>query len=71
MSDILPPADCTTMTEVRAGVDDVERLVSATTELVANVVDHAHLGGRPAPFRVRARLEGSGHLVVDVVGYYR
>lgn len=50
-----------------AGVDDVERLVSATTELVANVVDHAHLGGRPAPFRVRARLEGSGHLVVDVV----
>jgi len=29
MSDILPPADCTTMTEVRAGVDDVDRQVVA------------------------------------------
>jgi isochorismate pyruvate lyase len=29
MSDILPPADCTTMTEVRAGVDDVDRQLVA------------------------------------------
>ena len=29
MSEILDPADCTTMTEVRAGVDDVDRQVVA------------------------------------------
>ena len=27
MSDILPPADCTTMTEVRQGVDALDRLL--------------------------------------------
>ena len=29
MSDITDPADCTTMTQVRAGVDDVDRQVVA------------------------------------------
>lgn len=29
MTDILEPADCSTMTEVRAGVDDVDRHVVA------------------------------------------
>jgi isochorismate pyruvate lyase len=29
MSNIIDPADCTTMTEVRAGVDDVDRQVVA------------------------------------------
>ena len=32
MSDILPPTDCTAMTEVRAGVDDVDRRLVALIE---------------------------------------
>lgn len=55
------------LTRVGAGVQDLEILLSAATELVANSVDHAHLGGRPEPFRVRARLGGDGRVVLDVV----
>ena len=32
MSDILAPADCTTMTQVRAGVDDVDARIVALIE---------------------------------------
>ena len=41
MSDILPPADCTTMTEVRAGVDDVDRQIVALLERRFGYMDAA------------------------------
>ena len=41
MSDILPPADCTTMTEVRAGVDDVDRQVVALLQRRFGYMDAA------------------------------
>lgn len=46
--------------------DDVTTLLHTVTELAANVVDHAHLGGEARPFRLRARLEPTGQAVVEV-----
>jgi len=48
------------------GEDDVRVLLHAATELVANVVDHAYLGSVPGELRVRARLEPSGQVVLEV-----
>lgn len=42
--------------DFRPSADDVDALMHATTELVANVVDHAYLGRQPQPFGIRARL---------------
>ncbi|MEU7903358.1 SpoIIE family protein phosphatase [Actinoplanes sp. NPDC049118] len=53
--------------ELEPGAHDVDALVHATTELVANVVDHAYLGAQPQPFRIRARLERDGTVVLDVI----
>ena len=41
MSDILPPTDCTAMTEVRAGVDDVDRRLVALIERRFGYMDAA------------------------------
>ena len=41
MNDILPPADCATMTEVRAGVDEVDRQVVALLALRFGYMDAA------------------------------
>jgi isochorismate pyruvate lyase len=41
MSDILSPADCTTMTEVRAGVDAVDRQIVALLALRFGYMDAA------------------------------
>jgi isochorismate pyruvate lyase len=41
MSEILPPADCTTMTEVRIGVDDVDRQVVALLQRRFGYMDAA------------------------------
>ena len=54
MSDILPPADCTTMTEVRAGVDDVDRRLVA---LIARRFAYMDAAARIKPDRVAVRDE--------------
>lgn len=54
MSDILPPADCTTMTEVRAGVDDVDRQVVALLKRRFGYMDAA---ARIKPDRAAVRDE--------------
>ena len=54
MSDILPPADCTTMTEVRAGVDDVDRQVVA---LLARRFGYMDAAARIKPEREAVRDE--------------
>lgn len=41
MSQIIDPADCTTMTEVRAGVDDVDRQIVALIERRFGYMDAA------------------------------
>lgn len=41
MTDIRDPADCTTMTEVRAGVDDVDRRVIALLQRRFGYMDAA------------------------------
>ena len=41
MSDILPPTECTSMTEVRAGVDDVDRQVVALLQRRFGYMDAA------------------------------
>ena len=41
MSDILPPTDCTAMTEVRAGVDDVDARIVALIERRFGYMDAA------------------------------
>ena len=54
MSDILPPADCATMTEVRAGVDDVDRQIVALIERRFGYMDAA---ARIKPVREAVRDE--------------
>ncbi len=41
MTDIIAPADCSTMTEVRAGVDDVDRAIVALIERRFGYMDAA------------------------------
>ena len=54
MSDITDPADCTTMTQVRAGVDDVDRQVVA---LLARRFDFMDAAARIKPERAAVRDE--------------
>ena len=54
MSDILPPADCTTMTEVRAGVDDIDRNLVA---LIARRFAYMDAAARIKPDRAAVRDE--------------
>ena len=54
MSDILPPADCTTMTEVRAGVDDVDRRI---VELLCRRFGYMDAAARIKPAREAVRDE--------------
>lgn len=54
MSDILPPADCTTMTEVRAGVDDVDRRI---VELLGRRFGYMDAAARIKPAREAVRDE--------------
>jgi isochorismate pyruvate lyase len=54
MSDILSPADCTTMTEVRAGVDDVDRQIVA---LLARRFGYMDAAARIKPEREAVRDE--------------
>jgi isochorismate pyruvate lyase len=54
MSDILPPADCTTMTEVRAGVDEVDRQIVA---LLATRFGYMDAAARIKPERAAVRDE--------------
>ena len=54
------------LSELAPDADDVTTLLHVVTELVANVVDHAHLGGVARPFRVRAELEPTGQVVLEV-----
>ena len=54
MSDILPPADCTTMTEVRAGVDDVDRRI---VELLGRRFGYMDAAARIKPDRSAVRDE--------------
>jgi serine phosphatase RsbU (regulator of sigma subunit)/anti-sigma regulatory factor (Ser/Thr protein kinase)/anti-anti-sigma regulatory factor len=53
--------------ELAPSADDVEALQHATTELVANAVEHAYLGVLAQPIRVTARLERDGRIVLQVV----
>lgn len=53
--------------EVEPSPDDSDALIRATTELVANVIDHAHLGAQPRPFRLTARLERDSTITLDVI----
>ncbi len=55
MSKMIEPADCTTMTEVRAGVDDVDRRIVALIERRFGFMDAA---ARIKPTRVSVRDEG-------------
>ena len=54
MSDILPPADCTTMAEVRAGVDDVDRRI---VDLLARRFGYMDAAARIKPAREAVRDE--------------
>ena len=54
MSDILPPADCTTMAEVRAGVDDVDRRI---VELLGRRFGYMDAAARIKPAREAVRDE--------------
>ena len=54
MSDILTPADCTTMTEVRAGVDEVDRQIVA---LLARRFGYMDAAARIKPEREAVRDE--------------
>ena len=54
MTDILDPADCTTMTEVRAGVDDVDRRLVALLKRRFGYMDAA---ARIKPERLAVRDE--------------
>jgi len=54
MSDILDPPDCTTMTEVRAGVDDVDRQLVA---LIARRFGYMDAAARIKPDRSAVRDE--------------
>ena len=54
MSDILPPADCTTMTEVRAGVDEVDRQI---VTLLKRRFDYMAAAARIKPDRSAVRDE--------------
>ncbi len=47
--------------------DDVEVLLHAVTELVVNVVDHAHLDPEDRALRLHAQLGGDGRVTLDVV----
>ena len=58
LSDWLEQAD--------AEASDLQPLLHAVTELIANVLDHAHLDGQPSPFHLRARLGQDGRAVVEV-----
>jgi serine phosphatase RsbU (regulator of sigma subunit)/anti-sigma regulatory factor (Ser/Thr protein kinase)/anti-anti-sigma regulatory factor len=53
--------------EFALSADDVEALLLATTELVANVVEHAYLGATAKPVRVKARLERDSRMVLEVI----
>ena len=78
MSEILDPQDCTTMTEVRAGVDDVDRQVVALLKRRFGYMDAA-ARIKPAREHVRdearkaevianaARLAGELGIPVDAV----
>ena len=55
MSDILPPTNCTTMTEVRAGVDDVDARIVALLQHRFAYMDAA---ARIKPDRAAVRDEG-------------
>ncbi len=54
MSDILPPADCATMTDVRAGVDEVDRQIVA---LLATRFGYMDAAARIKPTREAVRDE--------------
>ena len=54
MSDILAPADCTTMTEVREGVDDIDRQVVA---LITRRFGYMDAAARIKPVREAVRDE--------------
>jgi len=54
MTDVLAPDDCTTMTEVRAGVDDVDRQVVA---LIARRFGYMDAAARIKPDRSAVRDE--------------
>ena len=54
MSEILPPADCTNMTEVRAGVDDVDRRI---VELLGRRFGYMDAAARIKPAREAVRDE--------------
>lgn len=54
MSDIIAPAGCTTMTEVRAGVDDVDRAIVA---LLARRFGYMDAAARIKPDRASVRDE--------------
>ena len=54
MHDILDPADCTTMTEVRAGVDDVDRRL---VELLKRRFGYMDAAARIKPDREAVRDE--------------
>ena len=65
MSDILPPADCTTMTEVRAGVDEVDRQIVA---LLARRFGYMDAAARIKPDRESVRDEWRKADVLAKVG---
>ena len=54
MSDILPPEDCITMTDVRSGVDDVDRRLVA---LIARRFGYMDAAARIKPDRASVRDE--------------
>lgn len=54
MTDVLAPADCTTMTEVRAGVDEVDRQLVA---LIARRFGYMDAAARIKPDRSAVRDE--------------
>ena len=54
MSDILAPADCATMTEVRAGVDEVDRQI---VDLLARRFGYMDAAARIKPDREAVRDE--------------
>ena len=64
MSKIIDPADCTTMTEVRAGVDDVDRRIVALIERRFGFMDAA---ARIKPTRSSVRDEQRKAEVKDKV----
>jgi isochorismate pyruvate lyase len=65
MNDILAPADCTTMTEVRAGVDEVDRQVVA---LLARRFGYMDAAARIKPAREAVRDEWRKADVLAKVG---